>query len=345
MNKSPAATTARPPQPTAPGAAPESIPPFLRSLEVFLAVHEQRSFSAAAKKLRISQPTVSQRIQGLEKSLGIELFHRRQGAVELAQGGKTLVVYAERMLALRDEMVAQIRGLLLLQQGTLRIAASTTPGNYVMPPLLQRFRERFSGIRVVLRVANSDEVIEQVREGVVEFGVVGSPVADVHFLAEPFIEDEMVIIAPPRHPVLATEEVAPSDLAAYTWVVRGEGSGTRRSAEEILSQLPIGRQIRVGMVLDSTEAIKLAVRAGEGIALVSRRAVENEVALGLLGFTRLPGTWRRRHFFLVRSQHRTLSPAAAGLWEHLLGAGRIGAAPSTRGEPGHRPGPASGLSP
>jgi len=297
--------------------------PFLRSLEFFLAVFSEQSFSAAARTLSVSQPTVSQRIQGLESALGLELFHRGNGKVEPTTAGSALAVYAERMIALRDEMLGQLGGLVQLAHGTLRIAASTTPGNYVMPPVLQRFGERHQGLRIIMQIGDSERVLELVRDGAVEVGLVGGIVSDDQFCSEAFIDDEIVVITVPGHPLLSVPKLSFNDLCDYTWVVREPGSGTRRFSEEMLNHAALGRPIRIGMVLDSTEAIKLAVRAGAGIAMVSDRAVENEVALGTLGVARFTDQQLRRRFLLVRSCKRTLSPAAAELWSFLLGASRV----------------------
>jgi DNA-binding transcriptional LysR family regulator len=297
--------------------------PFLRSLEIFLAVQEHRGFSSAARYLGISQPTVTQRVQGLEESLGVDLFHRLQGEVKPTTAGRTLTMYAERLLSVRDEMMSELRGLSELKRGTLRLVASTTPGNYLMPPALQRFRERFGGVRLVMEIVDTEKVVERVRDGDAEIGVMGYAPTGNELESEPFVEDEIVVIASPGHPVLVRPEAKLEELAHYVWVTREPGSGTRKSVDAMLAQHSMGRSINVGLVLDSTEAIKLAVRAGAGIALVSRRAVENEVALGLLQYRRIAGEGLRRNFYLVRSRSRTLSPAGEALWGQLLGLDRI----------------------
>lgn len=304
--------------------APQSLAdppasPALQSLEVFLAVVDQRSLSAGALELGLSQPTVTQRIQGLEASLGVRLLHRGPRSVQLTAAGRILKGYAERMVALRDEMLAELRGQAGAHRGTLRVAASSTPGDYVMPVVLQRFRERFPSLHVVMVVADSAQARRSVCDGESEIGVVGSLPADVRLIAEPFLEDELVVIGRPGHPALQADPLHPRRLTAYSWLIREQGSDTRRTVEALFADRRLRGELSIAMELNSTEALKLAVRAGNGIALVSRRAVESEVRLGVLEARSLSGSGLRRQLALIRSAQRSLSPAGERLWRFVLG--------------------------
>ncbi len=287
----------------------------LRALEIFLEVEARRSFSSAARALSLSQPTVTQRIQALEQALGVQLFNRGQGPVEPTPAATILKLHAERLLAMRNDMLAELRGVTSLRTGMLRVSASTTPGGYVLPEQLQRFGEQFPGVQILMHVGPSDRVIEQVLDGTTEIGVIGKPPADGRVVADPFDVDELVVIARPGHPVLGGAEVPLDVFSRYRVIARERGSATRQTLETALAK--VRRQLSVAMELGSSEAIKLAVRAGDGIALVSRRAIAHELALGLVEARPVAGGISRQ-LHLIRSKSRALSPVGEALWDHLL---------------------------
>ncbi|MFN7133056.1 MAG: LysR substrate-binding domain-containing protein [Myxococcales bacterium] len=302
----------------------------LRALEIFLEVEARRSFSSAARALSLSQPTVTQRIQSLEESLGVQLFNRGQGPVEPTAAALVLKLHAERLLAMRNDMLAELRGVTGIRTGVLRIAASTTPGGYLLPPLLLQFHAQYPGVRVVMNVEPSDLAIEQVLSGVCEIGVVGKATSDPRLVAEPFLEDDLVLIGRRGHPALAATEVTLEALARHPLIAREKRSASRQSLEALFARAR--RSLHVSVELGSTEAVKLAVQSGDGLALVSRRAVENELALGLLDAR--PHTTRIvRQFHLVHCRVRALSPAAQAFREHLLQARKPAAPGSARRQP------------
>lgn len=299
----------------------------LRALEIFLEVESRRSFSSAARALSLSQPTVTQRIQALESALGVQLFNRGQGPVEPTPAAKILKLHAERLLSMRDDMLSELRGVSSLRTGTLRLAASTTPAGYVLPELLQKFGEQFPGVKIQLQVGASDQVIEQVVDGTTEIGVIGKAPADGRVVADPFEVDELVVIARPGHPVLGSAEVPLEAFSRYRVIARERGSATRQTLETAMARAR--RSLVIAMELGSSEAIKQAVRSGDGIALVSRRAIANELALGLLEARSVVGGVSRQ-LHLIRSKSRALSPVGEALWEHLLGPRQeTAAAPAT----------------
>lgn len=299
----------------------EEIAPSIRSFEVFLAVQRTGSFSLAGKQLGMPQPTVTQRVQSLERVIGARLFDRRVGEVRLTPAGATLMAYAERIVAARDELVQALNGKAGVATGTLRVAASSTPGNYILPVILQRFHEANSGVRVLMSISDSRDVIEKLFDGKAELGIVGGTPADHQLVCEPFLEDEIVAIARPGDPLLSPHPLETPELVRHAWIVREPGSATRAAVETMLQRNPRGAGLNIAMQFDSTEAIKLAVRAGAGVALVSRRGVESEVAAGLLAVRRVGKAGLHRPISAVRLQGRTISAPAQQLWDRLVGAG------------------------
>jgi DNA-binding transcriptional LysR family regulator len=289
----------------------------LRQLEVFLAIARARGYRRAAEALHTSQPALSQHIRELEGELGARLFDRLGRGIALTEAGRLLEERAQRVFAtLTDvrEAVGELQG---LQRGSLLIGASTTPGVYVLPALIGRFRERYPGIELRLRIANSRAIEEAVRSHELDLAVVGGHgLAPGEECLAAGLVDELVLVVGRRHPWARSREVAPARLAEERLLVREEGSATRQVAERTLERA--GVTWEVGMELNHTEAIKQAVMAGLGVAFVSVYAVRDEVASGRLVSLRLRGLRIRRHFHAIHSEARTLSAGARAFLAMLL---------------------------
>ncbi len=280
-----------------------------RQLEIFLAVARARSFTRAAETLRLSQSTLSVHVLELERELGVRLFDRRGRAVTPTEAGRLLEDHARRIattVASARHTIDELKG---LGRGSLVIGASTTPGIYVLPPIVAAFRKRYPGIAVSLRIANSRQIEERIRADDVDLGIVGGHVlrAAERCVAAGLL-DELVLIVPPRHPWAGRRDVAPGALAAAPLLMREQGSATREVTERTLGQA--GVPFTTAMELDHIEAIKQAVMAGLGVAFVSIHAVRGEVATRRLHALRLRGLRVRRHFHVLHNEART--PTASG---------------------------------
>jgi DNA-binding transcriptional LysR family regulator len=277
----------------------------VRQLEVFLAIARAHSFSRAAERIHLSQPTLSEHTRQLEAELGVPLFLRHGRAVTLTEAGRVFEDYATRLvstLAAGKQAIAELGG---LAHGSLVVGASTTPGTYLLPALIARFRKRHPGVSVELRVANSRLVEERVRNGEVDVGVIGGHMlGPTERCVTAGIVDELALIVPRDHP---TREAAVSRewLGRQPLLIREEGSATRQVTERALRQA--GLTMRPVMELDHTETIKRAVMAGLGIAFVSRYAIEHEVRARRLRVLRVRGMSIRRHFHIIRDERRPLS--------------------------------------
>ena len=284
----------------------------LRQLEVFLAIAHARSYRQAAEALHTSQPALSQHVRELETELGVRLFDRLSRGVVQTEAGRLLEERAKRVFAtLTDvrEVLGELQG---LQRGSLLVGASTTPGIYVLPEAIGEFRRRYPGIDLRLRIANSRVIEDAIRAHEVDLGVVGGHgLAPGEECLAAGLADELVLIVAPKHPWARRREIAPADLADQPLLVREEGSATRRVTERALEQA--GVRWTASMELGHTEAIKQAVMAGLGVALVSVHAVRGEVSSRRLAAVRLRGIRIQRHFHVIHSEARTLSAGARAL--------------------------------
>jgi len=286
----------------------------LRQLEVFLAVAREKSFSLAAKKIRSSQPTLSEHVSELETELGKQLFFRRgrRRVVTVTEAGRVFAEFAERAISAIEggrQALADLDG---LTHGSLLIGASTTPGLYVLPRLIAAFRTKYPGVDVKLQIANSQSIEGRVRERELDLGIVGGHALrpGEECLAAGML-DELVLIVSPAHAWARRRDVTPESLADEPLLVREEGSATRSVTERALQRV----KFRVAMELDHTEAIKQGVMAGLGVAFVSLYAVQGEIAAGRLRALRLRGVPIQRHFHVIHHEARRVTASARAFME------------------------------
>ena len=284
----------------------------LHQLEIFLTVGREGSFTLAARKLGLSQPTLSEHVRDLERELGRPLFMRRRRGVTFTEAGRVFAPHARSALQTvghgRDA-VLEMDGLV---RGALLIGAGTTPGIYVLPQALAAFVRKHPGIDVTLRIANSRAIEEQIRSNQLDLGIVGGHgLAPGERCVAAGLVDELVLIVPRRHRWARSRVIGAPRLAEERLLIREPGSATRDVMERALQRagVTIGRT----MELDHTEAIKQGVMAGLGVAFVSIHAVRNELASGRLVAVRLRGVRIRRHFHVIYSELRGMTASARAL--------------------------------
>jgi DNA-binding transcriptional LysR family regulator len=281
----------------------------LRRLEIFAKVAELGSFSRAAQALSLTQPTVSEHVRALEDELGVQLLDRLGRGAATTRAGQLLLGYAQRMLTLSREArqaINQFQGRL---SGELVVGGSTIPGEYVLPALIGQFKAKQAEISIVLLIGDSRQVSEWVDDGRVELAVVGARPGQRTLEARALLPDELVVVVPAEHAWARRDTVTLAEVQAEPMVVRERGSGSRQALERALHEagtsLPA---FRVVGEMGSTQAIKQAVRAGLGVSLISRRAVEDECKAGLVVCLKIAQLDVRRAFYLVTHRDRTRSP-------------------------------------
>lgn len=252
----------------------------ITQLWTFVAVEHVGSIKGAAAELVVTQPSVSGAISALEKELGVSLVERRGRGVGLTEAGVAFAPFATRALGLLQEGRAVALEAADPEHQKLKIAAVNTAGEYIVPPVLQAFRYRYPRTDVRLGVSNRAGVLRQVELREADVGIGGSPPESGAFDGIPFLDNELVVVISPEHPLACRQGVAFEDLEMVTWLLRENGSGTRIFTDNLLVEK--GIKPPSTMTVGSNGAIKQSVRAGLGISLQSRRAVELELAMGLL---------------------------------------------------------------
>lgn len=279
-------------------------------LKAFCAIVAEGSFSRAAEELHLTQPTISAQIQGLEKHLGTRLLDRSAQGVSLTQAGKCFHPYALQLLDLATRAEEAVNELQELSRGRVEICASTVPGHYLLPSILAQFKQRYPGVELTLVVSNSQDVRHHLREGRCELGMVGEEVRDDRLIHEPVASDHLIVVMGPDHPLSSRKSITPQDLREVPLILREQGSATRHTLERALLAAGVSLgELKVHLELGSIEAIKMAVRSSDALAVVSVWTAREERRLGLLRAVPLEGVDTHRNLYLVRREHSCLSVA------------------------------------
>ena len=288
-------------------------------LRSFVTVADEGSISGAARAGFASQPALSKAIRELEKQIGLPLFERNARGVILTEAGTLLHEHARALFALESQTENALTALRDVDGGTLRIGATTTLANYVLPPLLGEFRRQFPRVTLTLERANSRAIEAKLADYALDVAFIEGLPGHENLSAHAWREDELVLVCAPTHELAARELVYVGDLKNENWIVREEGSGTRQWIERALKPwcLPPAKAWEIG----SAEAIKGAVAANFGIAFVSRAAASDQIALGKLRVIRVAEIEIRRPFYRLKVEGRPRSPVVKAFEKFLAQAG------------------------
>jgi DNA-binding transcriptional LysR family regulator len=252
-------------------------------LKVFRTVVQHLNFRRAAEELCLSQPAVTLQIKALEEELGVQLFDRSSARIALTPAGRTLLQYVRRI----EKLTAEARGKLAAfageQRGELRLGASLTIAQYILPRVLGAFRQEHPLARPVILTRNTEQVLEALAAREVALGLIEGPALRRDVRTEVFLQDEIVLIVPPGHEWNERGAIEPEELLQERLLLRERGSGTRRVAEAALQKAGLNfRRLKVAMEFDSTEGIIAAVEAGLGVGFASLWSIGKELQVGSL---------------------------------------------------------------
>lgn len=266
-----------------------------RRLQVFHTVAKQLSFTKAAELLFMTQPAVTFQVKQLEEHFNTRLFERSHGKITLTPAGDLALDYAERILNLTAEMEARISELTGQVSGPLLIGASTTIAEYMLPRLLGEFKQKHPDTQARLTVANSETIENKVAEHTLDIGLIEAPSHHPNLITQVCCEDELVLICAPFSDLSKLDHVTPKQVASHPYVSRESGSGTRECIDDYFKLSGVNLdELNLVMELGSREAIKGAVAAGLGVAVVSSTTVAKEVRLGELTAIPLDPPLRRQ---------------------------------------------------
>lgn len=288
----------------------------LHHLKVFHAVAHAENFSHAAGRLYISQPAVSVQVKRLEEALGVPLVEVYGRRVHLTEAGKRLKEFADQILRLEcdaEEALAEYQD---PGRGRIRVGASTTPGTYLLPGAIAAFRRGHPGVEVIPELGNTRAIEQRLLTNDLDLGIIGEDYAGEHgLLLQPWICDQLVIIAPPDHALGKAGAISAQRLCEEPWILREPGSSTREVFAARAKAL--GLTFPYVLELASTEAIKEAVAAGLGLAAVSRFSIPTDLRAGRLMVLNVPQLRPERRLYLARHKGKRLSRGGAAFLQFL----------------------------
>ncbi|MCF6290458.1 MAG: LysR family transcriptional regulator [Desulfobacterales bacterium] len=289
----------------------------IHHLRIFASVYKNLSFTLASRELNISQPTISEHIKNLEATLDCRLFDRLGRSI--LPTGEAETIYP-KVLQLLDDFAAleeELSAAAGRMKGEVVLGASTIPGTYILPALAAAFKKKYPEMSFTILIDDSRRVTEKVLAHELLLGVVGARDKAARLSYRPLAADELILAAGPG--MVARQEISLGELKKLPFLLREQGSGTRKCMEEFLvsSGLAVG-QLNTVATLGSTASVKEAMRAGLGVSILSLLAVREELKTGKLVRIEVRGLVMRRSFYLVTSTLRTLPHQYRAFVDHLL---------------------------
>lgn len=279
-------------------------------LRVFHAVAKHLSFTRAAEELYLTQPAVTFQIRQLEEHFDTRLFDRHHNRISLTDAGAMVFTYSDRILELYREAEKAIAEMTGMTRGVVKLGASTTVGEYLLPKILSSYHDKFPEVKIRMTVHNTRLVVRKLEDATIDVGMIEGPVNNKNISVTPCIEDELVVILAPNHPLAKLEEIPLNRLKDIPFVSREEGSGTRAVVVERLAKagLPYD-QLNMILELGTTEAVKSAVENGVGFGIVSAISLAKETKLKILVTRRIKGVTMKRPLNFVYQKQKFRSKA------------------------------------
>ena len=287
----------------------------LRQLRVFESVARLLSYTRAAEELHLSQPAVSMQIRQLEDNLGLPLFERVGKKVYITEAGQEMYHYSrgvEQQLSEAETVLENLKG---LRQGRLVLAVAST-ATYFVPRLFDEFNKKYEAVSLSLDVTNREGLLSHLEANDTDMIIMGLPPGEMDLEAEAFLDNPLVVIAPPGHPLVGQRHIPMETLQQETFIMRERGSGTRISTERVFED--VGIQLKTGMEMSSNEAIKQAVQAGLGLGVLSIHTLEVELMLKRLVVLDVEDFPIIRHWYIVHRRGKRFSAVAQAFRDFVL---------------------------
>ena len=286
-----------------------------RQLKLLESVARNSSFTRAAEELHLTQPAVSTQIKHLEEEVGMPLFEHLGKKIFLTAAGREMYAFSRTI----DQQFTDIRTVLSemkgIQRGNLDIGVTST-AEYFAPYLLAEFSKQHAGITVNLNVTNREDILRQLADNIPDMVIMGTPPKGMPLLADAFMSNPLVVIAPPDHPLVKMEKIPLPRLLEENFIVRERGSGTRNAIERFLEER--GQSMNTPMEMSRNEAIKHAVMAGLGLGIVSIHTMEMEFKLGRLALLSVEGFPILKDWYVVHREGKRFSAAAQAFKKFIL---------------------------
>ncbi len=281
----------------------------LWQLNIFVAVVENKSFSKASEAINLSQPTVSSHIKELEDYFKCRLLDRLGKITEPTKAGAILYQYAKKILSLKDETETAMYDFLGKTKGNLVLGGSTIPSGYILPKIIGPFSKEFPDIHIELISGDTFQIIEEIKKGKIEVGIVGAKTDDPLIFQEEFVSDEMRLIVPAGHKWAKETSIGFPELLKETFIAREKGSGTWQSILKSADRAGFDpKTLKAPVTMGNTVSVIQGIIHHVGISILSTIAVQDDIDKGRLKALSVEGLDLNRFFYLTTSIKRSLSP-------------------------------------
>ncbi len=287
----------------------------LRQLRIFAAAARSQSFTRASQELHLSQPAVSMQIRQLENNIELPLFEQTGRQLFLTDAGRVLYGYVKRLEEVISEADEVLEGMKGLHRGHLRVSVAST-ANYFAARLLANFSKQYPEVSISLDVTNRERLLKQLADNETDIVIMGEPPTDVDLVAEAFMENPLVAIAAPDHPLAGKHKIALEELAEHRFVQRESASGTRAAITRFFEEH--GLTVQPGLEMRSNESIKQAIEAGLGVGMVSLHTLELELETGRIAVLDVEGLPLIRHWYMVQRQGKRHTPVMRSFHDYVL---------------------------
>ncbi len=285
-----------------------------RQLEVFEAIARLGSFTRAAEELFLTQPTISMQVKKLTEVVGLPLFEHVGKKIYLTDAGRELHKTTREIFKQFSHFEMAVANMQGLKQGTLRLAVVTT-AEYFAPRLLGPFCQQYPGIQISLKVTNREHVLDRLADNLDDLYILGQPPQEIDAVAEAFLDNPLVMLAPANHPLKGKKNIPLARIAEEPFLMREPGSGTRIAAERLFAEQGIKLEVR--MELGSNEAIKQAIAGGLGVSVLSKHTLSLDAPMGQLTVLDVQGFPIERYWYVAYSSGKQLSVVARTFLDYL----------------------------
>jgi len=276
----------------------------IHQLKIFISVFKNKSFSKAAKELFLTQPTISEHIKTIEEELNSKLFDRIGKSIIPTTEAEMLYDHAVRIIEKVEKLKDDLQKIKSTPSGNLHIAASSIPGTYILPKLISSFKNIYPDISIQISISDSKSVLDSLLSGQIFLGIVGTKLHQSKIEYTPFMNDELVIASPD---FINESFIEPEEILRYPFIMREEGSGTRKEMERWFNEIGIDTEkLKVVCILSSTDAVKQAIKNGVGFSILSIHAIKDEIECQKLKAIKIKNYQMNRTFYIASSTKRTL---------------------------------------
>ncbi|MBN2514411.1 MAG: LysR family transcriptional regulator [Deltaproteobacteria bacterium] len=286
----------------------------MQQMEALIRLVDERSFSRAAKKMYLTQPSLTKHIKNLEDSIDAQVVIRKNTGISLTREGKVMYDYARRIFKLVDEAKDRVGRVREDESGSIFISASTIPSTYILPYVLRAFNDRYRDIHCYVQMSDSEATVNMVLDGQAEIGFIGKLITNKKLNIDPVWQDKLILVVPDGHVWHKKDRITIEELSREPFIVRERGSATRATLEEYLRETAGSNLTDFNIIseLGSSEAVKEAIIAGLGVSILSVHAVKRDLKQGLLIEIPLDDHTIERNFYVIYKKRFAL------LYHHKL---------------------------